>query len=271
MTTHMHLAGINPDVERWVADRAFMAEYWLASSLARHGHEVIVWPDQDRRESWDFQTRRPSDPEPLLWQVKRAPFLARYVNGGNLRPEHVAVIVYDTHDYPDEVTSLEGFAVWGIVLQEWWHFGPPYPGGVACHYVPWDEVGYLPSRDDGPGATIKSFEREDDMAHGRRKGRQRPNSDMAVYPPDAPRRRGTDAEQLDLLGSVDVPPAILPRVPELPPEDVRREQWRTAGARRRARVAAASGLGWAFPNDVPRGLGDNPGTGRKAVIRDVDP
>jgi hypothetical protein len=58
----------------------------------------------------------------------------------------------------------------------------------------------------------------------------------------------------------------IPR--EMTPDEWRKAQARKADQRRNARVKAAQGMGWAFPTDVPRGLGDRPG-GRRAVINDV--
>lgn len=104
------------------------------------------------------------------------------------------------------------------------------------------------------------------MPHGRRRGQHGPNDDLTIFPvanvadeatPSTDRRDDEPSERL-ILGVVSVP------APD--PVAIRREQWRAAGARRRARVKASEGLGWAFPNDVPRGLGDNPGTGRHAVV-----
>jgi hypothetical protein len=43
----------------------------------------------------------------------------------------------------------------------------------------------------------------------------------------------------------------------------RRRQWREAQARMTARRRAYGGTGWAFPDDPPRGLGDNHGGRRK--------
>lgn len=54
--------------------------------------------------------------------------------------------------------------------------------------------------------------------------------------------------------------------PVEPADERRRRQWREAGKRRRQRVKAAEGLGLFFPHDVPRGLGDLPGSGRKPVV-----
>lgn len=70
----------------------------------------------------------------------------------------------------------------------------------------------------------------------------------------------------------DLPPVQSPRAPDdqsgRPSAEERverrRQQWRDAGARRRARWRNPP-IGWVDPDAPPRGLGDNPGSGRRST------
>lgn len=154
----------------------------------------------------------------------------RFINGGKKRPRSLAVVV--------TWTSADVPAIHGVIYRELWHWGlPPVPGRtpIACWFVHAHEV------DTRYWTALKVDEEE------------------AVAPDEAVDYASPTTR---LTFGIDTASPMLA-------EDLRRRRWRTASRRRLARVKSAKGLGWAFPNDTPRGLG-NGGGGRPPVVHDDD-